>query len=155
MNKKHIGSSLRSLFVELREEEELDLLTRKKVLADQIAASMERMKLSPTALATAMHTSRTVVYRLLDPNDTGVTFETLSKAGQVLDLGHISFDEGEQTKSVGASTMTKDSYELRISERKGRYAKAATHVAASKASKVAGPRARGKAAPPKKHARAS
>ena len=40
MSKQHIGSSLRSLYEELGEEEDLDLLTRKKVLADQVAANM-------------------------------------------------------------------------------------------------------------------
>ena len=34
-----------------------------------------------------MGTSRTVVYRLLDPNDTGVTLETLSRVARALGLG--------------------------------------------------------------------
>lgn len=92
MKKKHIGSSLRSLFVELGEEEDFDLLTRKKVLADEVAASMAEKHISKGALAVAMGTSRTVVYRLLDPKDTGVTLETLSKASSALGLElQISF----------------------------------------------------------------
>ena len=89
--RKRIGSSLRSLFEELGEEGDLDLLTQKKVLADQIAENMRRMHLTKEALAAAMHTSRTVVYRLLDPTDTGVTIETLSKASKALGVElHIS-----------------------------------------------------------------
>ena len=89
--RKRIGSSLRSLFEELGEEGDLDLLTQKKVLADQIAENMKRMHLTKEALAAAMHTSRTVVYRLLDPTDTGVTIETLSKASKALGVElHIS-----------------------------------------------------------------
>lgn len=99
---KHIGSSLRSLYEELGEEEDLDLLTRKKVLADQVAANMKRMHLTKEALAAAMHTSRTVVYRLLDPTDTGVTIETLSKASKALDVElHISF--GQRRRRAPAS----------------------------------------------------
>ena len=94
MSKQHIGSSLRSLYEELGEEEDLDLLTRKKVLADQVAANMKRLSLTKDALAKAMHTSRTVVYRLLDPTDTGVTIETLTKASKALDVDlHISFGQ--------------------------------------------------------------
>lgn len=99
MSKKRIGSTMRSLFVELGEEEDLELLTRKKVLADDLAASMERKHISKEALATAMNTSRTVVYRLLDPKDTGVTLETLSKASRALGLElRISFGESKAVR---------------------------------------------------------
>ena len=92
MSNKQIGSSMRSLFEELGEDAELDLLTRKKVLADEVAASMERLHLSKKGLAEAMSTSRTVVYRLLDPTDTGVTLETLVKASRALDIDlHVWF----------------------------------------------------------------
>jgi hypothetical protein len=33
-----------------------------------------------------MNTSRPVVYRMLDPHNTGLTLETLAKASHVLDL---------------------------------------------------------------------
>jgi len=45
---------------------------------------MLRRKPTKTDLARAMSTSRTVVHRLLDPSDTGVTFATLCKASTVL-----------------------------------------------------------------------
>jgi predicted XRE-type DNA-binding protein len=83
---KRIGSTLRSLFDELEETGELDLLTRKKVLADQIRAGMERAQVTQVKLASAMRTSRTVVHRLLDPSDTGVTLDTLVRASQALGL---------------------------------------------------------------------
>lgn len=100
---KHIGSSLRSLYEELGEDADLELLTRKKVLADQVAANMKRLSLTKEALAAAMHTSRTVVYRLLDPTDTGVTIETLSKASRALDVElHISFGRRSRRKRAVA-----------------------------------------------------
>jgi antitoxin HicB len=48
---------------------------------------MERNGVSFSALASSMGTSRTVVYRLLDPSDTGVTLETLSRVARALGLG--------------------------------------------------------------------
>lgn len=84
MKKKHIGSTLDSLLEELGEADDVNLLTQKKLLAAKIERAMVRKKLTKTALAEAMSTSRTVVHRLLDPNDTGVTFATLCKASNVL-----------------------------------------------------------------------
>ena len=83
---KHIGSSLGSLFDELGESEGVELLASKKILAKGILAGMKRQKISKTALAARMRTSRTVVHRLLDPSDTGVTLATLAKASQALGL---------------------------------------------------------------------
>jgi antitoxin HicB len=83
---KHIGSTLDSLFEETGELDELDLLTRKKILAEQIRKRMTQIHLTQVMLAKAMHTSRTVVHRLLDPSDTGVTLETMAKAAKALDL---------------------------------------------------------------------
>jgi antitoxin HicB len=82
--KKHIGSTLDALFEELGEKEEIDLLTQKKLLAARVAKAMARRQITKTELAQAMRTSRTVVQRLLDPKDTGVTLATLWKASKAL-----------------------------------------------------------------------
>jgi antitoxin HicB len=82
--KKHVGSTLDSLFDELGEKEEVGLLTQKKLLAAKIAKAMVRKKMPKAALAEAMRTSRTVVHRLLDPSDTGVTLATIWKASKAL-----------------------------------------------------------------------
>lgn len=82
--KKRIGSTLESLFDELGEREEFEVLLQKKLLAAKIEKVMAQRKMSQSALAKAMQTSRTVVHRLLDPNDTGVTLATLSKASKAL-----------------------------------------------------------------------
>jgi antitoxin HicB len=84
MKKKHVGSTLRSLFDDLGEAESLDLLTQKKLIAAKIEKAMAKRKMTQAALARAMHTSRTVVVRLLDPRDTGVTLATLWNASQAL-----------------------------------------------------------------------
>lgn len=82
--KKHVGSTLGSLFDELGEKEELGLRTQKKLLASKIAKAMVRRKMTKKGLAEAMSTSRTVVHRLLDPTDTGVTLATIWKASKAL-----------------------------------------------------------------------
>ena len=82
--KKHIGTTLDSLFEELGEKAEVDLLTQKKILAARIQQAMARRKMTQTELAQAMRTSRTVVHRLLDPTDTGVSLATLWKASKAL-----------------------------------------------------------------------
>jgi antitoxin HicB len=82
--KKHIGSTLNSLFEELGETEDVELLTQKKLVSAKIERAMARRKMTQTDLAQAMHTSRTVVHRLLDPRDTSVTLATLSRASRAL-----------------------------------------------------------------------
>jgi antitoxin HicB len=86
MKKKHIGSSLESLFDELGEGSEFRLLTLKKVVADELRERMERAGVSQAKLAAAMKTSRTITHRLLDPTDTGVTLDTLVRASDALGL---------------------------------------------------------------------
>ena len=44
--KRHIGSTLDSLFEELGEKQEVDLLTQKKLLAARIAQAMARRKIT-------------------------------------------------------------------------------------------------------------
>jgi DNA-binding Xre family transcriptional regulator len=84
--KKHVGSTLDSLFEELGEKEEVDLRTQKKLLAARIEQVMARQGMTKTELAQAMKTSRTVVHRLLDPKDTSVTLATIWKASRALGL---------------------------------------------------------------------
>lgn len=83
---KHIGSTLDSLLVERGIKAEVDLLAKKKILADELQAQMTRRKVSRATLAQRMRTSRTVVYRLLDPRDTGVTLATMASATSALGL---------------------------------------------------------------------
>jgi antitoxin HicB len=80
------GSSLDSLFEELGELHEVRLLTRKKIIAHDLREAMKRRSVTPAQMARLMKTSRAVVYRMLDPHNTGLTLETLAKASHVLDL---------------------------------------------------------------------
>ena len=54
------------------------------VIAWQLLQAMKEQKISRTKLAALMHTSRTQVARVLDPNDGNVTLETLQRAAAVV-----------------------------------------------------------------------
>jgi predicted XRE-type DNA-binding protein len=56
----------------------------KEVIAWQLADAMKERKLSKNRLATMMHTSRTQVDRVLDPENGNVTIETLQRAAAVV-----------------------------------------------------------------------
>src|SRR6266478_651391 len=86
MSKKHIGSSLSSFLDEMNIREETELLALKKTLSFQLRKAMKRRSVSQSRLAKEMRTSRTVINRILDPSDTGVTLATLTRASQVLGL---------------------------------------------------------------------
>ena len=85
MKKKlHIGSTLESLLEEDGALVEADAAALKRVLAWQVRQAMAQKKLTRSAMAREMRTSRTVVARLLDPKDQAVTLRTLVKAAGVL-----------------------------------------------------------------------
>ena len=83
---KHIGSTFSSFLEEEGLKEEVDLRAKKKIIADELLEEMRRSKLTRSALAKRMQTSRTLVNRLLDPADTSVTLATLSRASRALNL---------------------------------------------------------------------
>ena len=84
MKKKHIGSSLDSWLQEEGILEETTAIAVKRVVARQIAAEMTKQKLSNTAMAKRMGTSRIAVDRLLDPKNQAVTLKTLSRAATAI-----------------------------------------------------------------------
>ena len=79
----------------------VDLRAKKKSLADQIMAKMARDRVTRTKLAERMRTSRTVVNRLLDPNDTSFTFATLARASQALNLNLLVSLQGKRKVQPG------------------------------------------------------
>jgi hypothetical protein len=81
---RHIGSTLESLLKEDGTLVDADAAALKRVLAWQVQQAMAQKKLTRSAMAREMQTSRTVVARLLDPRDQAVTLRTLVKAADVL-----------------------------------------------------------------------
>ncbi|MCL2657671.1 MAG: helix-turn-helix domain-containing protein [Betaproteobacteria bacterium] len=84
MTNEHIGSSLDDLLQEDAALEEVTAIAVKRVIAWQIAQEMKAQKLTKTALAAKMHTSRAALNRLLDEHDTSLTLTTLASAAAAL-----------------------------------------------------------------------
>lgn len=84
MKTEHLGSD----FDDFLEEEgllaEAEAIAVKRVVAYQIAQLMKEMKLTKTAMARRMETSRASLDRLLDPTNESVTLQTLERAALVL-----------------------------------------------------------------------
>jgi antitoxin HicB len=80
----HIGSSLDDLFEEEGTLEEINLIATKRVIAWQISEAMNKRNLNKTAMAEKMGTSRSSLDRLLDPNNTSVTLDTLERAAKAV-----------------------------------------------------------------------
>ncbi len=57
----------------------------KRVLAWQLAEAMKKRKLTKSAMAKRMATSRSQLDRLLDPENAEVQLETLARAAQAVD----------------------------------------------------------------------
>jgi antitoxin HicB len=82
----HIGSTLDEWLDSEGLREEATTAAIKAVLAFQLAQAMKARRLSKTAMAARMNTSRAQLDRLLDPDNTSVTLETLQRAARVVGL---------------------------------------------------------------------
>jgi hypothetical protein len=80
----HIGSTLDDFLSGEGMLEEVSARAIKRVIAWQLAEAMKTQGLTKTAMAERMHTSRSMLDRLLSETDTGLTIETLSRAAQAL-----------------------------------------------------------------------
>lgn len=84
MNNPHIGSSFDDFLAEEALLEEATATAMKRVIAWQIEQEMKAQKLTKTAMAAKMHTSRAALNRLLDDTDTSLTLTTLASAAAAL-----------------------------------------------------------------------
>jgi antitoxin HicB len=78
----HKGSSVDDFLKEEGIYEETSSAALKKVLAWQLQQEMQRQHLTKAALAIRMNTSRSQLDRLLDPEKTGVSLETIQRAAR-------------------------------------------------------------------------
>lgn len=83
-NNLRIGSDFDDFLIENGLIEDTTAVAVKRVIAWQIEQAMQTTGVSKTALAKRMHTSRTVVDRMLDATDTGLTLETMTRAATAL-----------------------------------------------------------------------
>ena len=80
MSHQRIGSDFEDFLKEEGIQEEVTAAAIKRVIAWQLAEAMKRMHITKTEMAARMRTSRAVVNRLLDEDDTSVTLATLARA---------------------------------------------------------------------------
>jgi antitoxin HicB len=76
--KKHRGSTLDS-FLEAE-----GILESTRVIAYELEKKMKKDHLNKSEMAEKMHTSRSALDRLLDPNNTSITLSTLTKAAHII-----------------------------------------------------------------------
>lgn len=84
MNNSHIGSGFDDFLAEEAMLDEVTAVAVKRVIAWQIEQEMAAQKLTKTAMAKRMHTSRAALNRLLDESDTSLTLTTLASAAAAL-----------------------------------------------------------------------
>jgi len=84
MKNKAIGSSLDDFLTEEGISEEVEARAIKKIIAYQLQEALKKERLTKTALAAQLSTSRAAVNRLLDPENESITLLTLQKAANIL-----------------------------------------------------------------------
>ncbi len=82
--KTHSGSSFDEFLEEEGIREEVESAAIKRVLAWQFEQEMGRQQKTKQAMARELKTSRSQLDRLLDPENTTVSLDTLSRAARVL-----------------------------------------------------------------------
>ncbi len=81
---KYSGSSFEEFLEEEGIIEEVSARAQKRLLALQIADIMNESNLSKTQLAERLNTSRSQLDRLLDPENTTVTLESLDRLARAI-----------------------------------------------------------------------
>ena len=84
LNEKYIGGSFDDFLKEEGIYDDVMKLAGKKRLALQFEREMKKKKYTKTALAKKLHTSRMQVNRILSPDNSSVSVETLERAAKVL-----------------------------------------------------------------------
>ncbi len=84
VNNPQVGSSLDSLLEKSGELIEVSAVAIKRVLAWEISQKMELENISKTEMASRLQTSRSALDRLLDPNNTSITLNTLDHAARTI-----------------------------------------------------------------------
>lgn len=81
---RHIGSSLDDLLAETGDLAEANAVAIKRVVAWELSQKMNKEKITKTAMAEILETSRSSLNRLLDPENTSITLHTLENAAKAV-----------------------------------------------------------------------
>jgi antitoxin HicB len=80
----HSGSTFDSFLEEEGIREEVEAVAIKRVLAWQLSQAMEEQQKTKREMARQLHTSRSQLDRLLDPQNVSVTLDTITRAARAL-----------------------------------------------------------------------
>lgn len=81
---KHLGSKFDDFLKDEKLLEEVEAIATKQTIALKLRDEMILHNISKARMAAIMHTSRSSLDRLLDPDNTSVTLSTLVKAASVV-----------------------------------------------------------------------
>ena len=84
MKHKNIGSNFDDFLKDEGLLADIEATAIKRVIAFQVDALMKERKISKTSMAKQMNTSRSSLDRLLDPNNTSITLQTLERAAHII-----------------------------------------------------------------------
>ena len=84
IDKKHLGSSFDSFLEEEDMLQESEAIAIKRVIAYALEQKMLEDNISVNRLAKELATSRTAICRILDPNNTSITLNTIEKVAKYL-----------------------------------------------------------------------
>src|SRR5271166_6152236 len=80
----HSGSTFDSFLEQEGIREEVEAVAIKRVLAWQLSQAMQQQQKTKQAMAKQLHTSRSQLDRLLDPQNVSVTLDTIPRAASAL-----------------------------------------------------------------------
>jgi antitoxin HicB len=80
----HSGSTFDSFLEQEGIREEVEAVAIKRVLAWQLSQAMEEQQKTKQEMARQLHTSRSQLDRLLDPQNVSVTLDTITRAARAL-----------------------------------------------------------------------
>lgn len=83
MNEQYLGSDFDDFLAEENLLEHCQAVAIKRVIAFQLMQFIEENKLSKSEVARQLQTSRTALDRLLNPNNTSVTLESIVKVARL------------------------------------------------------------------------
>lgn len=84
MLKKHIGSNFDSFLEEEGILQESETIAIKRVIAYALELKMAQENISVNRLAKELETSRSAISRILDPQNTSITLNTIEKIAKYL-----------------------------------------------------------------------
>ena len=80
----HRGSNFEDFLKEENILEEVDLIALKRVFVFEISEEMKKLNLSKNKMAKIMRTSRSALDRILDPENTSISLNTIGKAARAV-----------------------------------------------------------------------